>query len=92
VEKEVVLVGDATENPAALDSRQAAAKRADRDRRAVHAPLRSPSELARFCSTLSVRSGRRWQVDPRRGKQMRGRAGATLQERRLDDSLVMQQK
>lgn len=45
---QVVLVGDAAENPAALDSRQAAAKRADRDRRAVHAPRRSPSEMARF--------------------------------------------
>jgi len=36
--REVVLVGDAAENPAALDSRQAAAKRADRDRRAVCTP------------------------------------------------------
>jgi hypothetical protein len=45
VEKRVVLVGDAAENPAALDSsRQAAAKRADRARRGVHDPQGSPSD------------------------------------------------
>jgi len=46
-------VGDAAENPAALDSRQAAAKRADRDRRAAHAPHSSPSQMARFLALHS---------------------------------------
>lgn len=71
VEKEVVLDGDAAGFSAALDSRQAAAKRADRDRRATHAPPGSLFEVAASfaggvsnASTLSVRDGRRWQVVP----------------------------
>lgn len=71
VEKEVVLDGDAAGFSAALDSRQAAAKRADRDRRATHAPQSSLFEVAASfaggvsnASTLSVRDGRRWQVVP----------------------------
>jgi hypothetical protein len=71
VEKEVVLDGDAAGFSAALDSRQAAAKRADRDRRAAHAPQGSLFEVAASfaggvsnASTLSVRDGRRWQVVP----------------------------
>ena len=46
--REVVLVGGAAGFSAALDSRQAAAKRADRDRRATHAPQCSPSEDGLF--------------------------------------------
>jgi len=46
VEKEVVLVGNAAGFSAALDSRQAAAKRADRARRATHAPPRSLIQVA----------------------------------------------
>lgn len=71
VEKEVVLDGGAAGFSAALDSRQAAAKRADRDRRATHAPQDSLFEVAASfadgvsnASTLSVRDGRRWQVVP----------------------------
>lgn len=73
-----------------LDSRQAAAKRADRDRRAAHAPPRSPSEEAAFSqtacpmpSTLSARYRRRWQVDTQGNVLLlRERAGASLQKRR----------
>lgn len=46
--REVVLVGGAAGFSAALDSRQAAAKRADRDRRATHAPQYSPFEDGLF--------------------------------------------
>jgi hypothetical protein len=71
VEKKVVLDGDAAGFSAALDSRQAAAKRADGARRATHAPQGSLFEVAASfahgvsnASTLSVRRGRRWQVVP----------------------------
>lgn len=55
--REVVLVGGAAGFSAALDSRQAAAKRADRDRRATHAPQCSPFEDGLFFADgVSVQS------------------------------------
>jgi hypothetical protein len=91
VEKRVVLDGDAAGFSAALDSRQAAAKRADGARRATHAPQGSLFEVAASfahgvsnASTLSVRQ---WaslascSVETSLKLELRERAGASLQER-----------